>query len=195
MSALSRSAHMRRVRSEHTEPEMLLRSLLWKRGLRYRLYLRIDGMRPDLVFKRHKVAVFVDGCFWHGCPDHYAAPRSRGEFWAKKLRDNVMRDAKQTQVLTSKGWRVLRYFAHQVWSHPEAIADDVEEVVHGAKPSQRSMYWRVLFANPTSGNLEEQQLLCLDTAALSVRLVPRRSNTMTGRGRRIAAVKSSAPIP
>lgn len=186
---------MRRIRSEDTKPEILLRRLVWKRGLRYRLHFPIDGMRPDLVFKRAKVAVFVDGCFWHGCQDHYAAPRSRGEFWAKKLRDNVMRDAKQTQALTSKGWRVLRYLAHELWSSPENVANDVEKVVRGLNPSLTGMYWRVLSASPGIGNVEEQQLLCLDTAATSVRRVSRSSNTMTGRGRGTAVVNGSAPTP
>jgi DNA mismatch endonuclease (patch repair protein) len=78
--------------------------------------VRIGRIRPDLVLRRgsNRVAVFVDGCFWHGCPDHYVRPRSGGEFWSKKLRENTARDSRQTVTLKSDGWVVVRLWEHEV---------------------------------------------------------------------------------
>src|SRR5215475_6215393 len=92
---LTRSEQMARIRGAHTSPEVELRSLLWRSGLRYRLHVKALPGRPDLVLSRSRVAVFVDGCFWHGCPDHYVRPRSRTRFWAEKLSQNVQRDCQQ----------------------------------------------------------------------------------------------------
>lgn len=86
-------------RSQHTRPEVLLRQALWRAGLRYRLHTRTPVGRPDIVFPRQKVAIFIDGCFWHGCPEHYVRPRSRPEFWAAKLLTNFERDHRQTREL------------------------------------------------------------------------------------------------
>ncbi len=99
---------MSRIRSRDTSPELLLRKSLWKRGLRYRCHARVCGIRPDLVFSGPRVVVFVDGCFWHGCPDHYVRPRTRTKFWQEKLRRTTDRDRLQTELLEAEGWTVLR---------------------------------------------------------------------------------------
>lgn len=109
-----RSANMSRIRGTNTRPELILRKALWKEGLRYRLHSKIEGIRPDIVFKSRKLAVFIDGCFWHGCPLHYVRPRSKSEFWANKLRSNTARDRAQTARLIEKGWTVLRFWEHEV---------------------------------------------------------------------------------
>ncbi len=82
-------------------------------GMRYRLGSRLPG-RPDFVFSRHRIAVFVDGCFWHGCPLHYQAPKSRAEFWRRKLVANRTRDQRIDAALSVMGWRVLRFWEHEV---------------------------------------------------------------------------------
>lgn len=105
---------MARIRSQNTGPERLLRSALHVRGYRFRLHRRITGVRCDLAFVAARLAVFVDGCFWHGCPEHYVAPHNRAEFWAEKLNANVSRDRRQTSVLEADGWRVLRIWEHDV---------------------------------------------------------------------------------
>ena len=112
--SLTRSQQMSRIRGKHTTPEKLLRSALWAAGMRYRLHARTPFGRPDIVFPRRKLAIFVDGCFWHGCPDHYVRPRSREEFWIGKLRQNIERDRRQTSALEAAGWRVLRVWEHDV---------------------------------------------------------------------------------
>lgn len=116
-------------RSRDTKPELVLRSILHRRGLRYRVAARpIPALRgtADVVFTRARVAVFVDGCFWHGCPAHYRRPGSNVEYWDAKVRRNVARDREVDGVLAAEGWSVLRAWEHE---DPVAIADRVEALV------------------------------------------------------------------
>ncbi|RZU73630.1 T/G mismatch-specific endonuclease [Micromonospora kangleipakensis] len=116
------SAQMSRLPRRDTGPEVQLRRLLHAQGLRYRVQLPVPDWRRrtiDIAFTRVKVAVFVDGCFWHGCPEHGMVPRSNQAWWASKLEANRRRDAETTAHLQSRGWRVLRF-----WSH-----DDVSDMV------------------------------------------------------------------
>lgn len=122
---LSRSQQMSRIKGRDTAPELALRRELHHRGLRFRVQRRTEGSRPDVVFVSRRVAVFVDGCFWHGCPEHYIAPKSRQEFWKSKLRDNRRRDRQQDEVLTDAGWRVIRVWEHEISADLEAVADRV----------------------------------------------------------------------
>jgi len=112
-----------------TTPELELRRELWRRGLRYRVDRPLDGKRrrrADLTFVGPRVVVFVDGCFWHGCPEHGTSPKANAEWWSEKLARNVARDADTDEYLTSQGWTVLRF-----WEHEDvlAAADQVERVV------------------------------------------------------------------
>ena len=133
---------MSRIRSRNTRPEERLRKLLWARGLRYRLHARVLGARPDLVFRQPRVAVFVDGCFWHGCPEHYVRPRSREEFWSAKLAENVARDQRQTALLEEGGWHVCRLWEHSIFEDPHGAAGLVAAVV--ASPGLcPNLSWRV----------------------------------------------------
>lgn len=92
---------------------MLLRKALWASGLRYRLHAKLPG-RPDIAFTKVKVAVFIDGCFWHRCPLHGVMPKSNVDFWKRKLMGNVKRDRKNDALLQGEGWYVLRLWEHQV---------------------------------------------------------------------------------
>jgi DNA mismatch endonuclease (patch repair protein) len=107
---------MRANRRVDTGPERALRAELHRLGLRFRKDLRLklndSFVRPDVVFPRAKVAVFVDGCFWHCCPDHGEMPKSNRSFWEQKLKRNVERDRENDQALTENGWAVLRFFEH-----------------------------------------------------------------------------------
>lgn len=114
----ARREMMGRIRGRDTRPEMLLRQSVWALGLRYRLQYRIGKTRPDMVFIGAKLAVFADGCFWHGCPLHSAKPKNNREFWEQKLRRNVERDGEQAKWLVSKGWRVLRIWEHEIETSP-----------------------------------------------------------------------------
>ena len=110
---------MRRIRSADTRPERALRSSLWKKGLRFRKQYKVEGVRIDIAFPGRRVAVMVDGCFWHGCPAHYRRPKSRNEYWDAKLARNQTRDARNDRVLTSAGWTVVRIWEHEPL--PEAL--------------------------------------------------------------------------
>jgi DNA mismatch endonuclease, patch repair protein len=133
-SSAGRSANMRANRRVNTKPEMALRSALHRRGYRYRKDLRLDlsgdpsgsgrvRVRPDIVFTARKVAVFVDGCFWHACPEHGRQPTVNEWYWTPKLRRNVERDRAADTALTAAGWRVVR-----LWEHMPLTAA-VEQVV------------------------------------------------------------------
>ena len=134
---------MARIRARNTGPERELRKRLWKAGLRYRLHAKTPLGRPDIVFPSSRVAVFVDGCFWHGCPEHYVRPRTSNRFWSEKLRENVLRDSRQTKDLESLGWRVCRVWEHAVFERPEETVARVVAAVSGRK-WRPSISWRVV---------------------------------------------------
>jgi DNA mismatch endonuclease (patch repair protein) len=121
------SEKMSTLARKHTAPEIDLRRELWARGLRYRLHLVVPSRRRrtiDIAFPGLQLAVFVDGCFWHGCPQHGTRPRTNSEWWAWKIERNRERDADTTQALTADGWAVFR-----VWEHvPASVAADLVEV-------------------------------------------------------------------
>lgn len=108
---------------------MTVRRMLHARGLRFRVSIRpVPGLRrtADIVFTRARVAVFVDGCFWHGCPEHYQAPVRNAEFWIAKRDRNRERDAETDAALSDAGWRVMRFWEHEVRTNPTAVVDAVE---------------------------------------------------------------------
>ena len=143
-----RSANMAKIRGSDTAPEILLRQALWKVGLRYRLNRRVEGCRPDLVFSSRKIVVFVDGCFWHGCPLHYVKPRTRVEFWEEKLKSNTSRDSRQTRQLLEKGWIVLRYWEHEIKVNMEFVVNSIVSVYKAPgcfKYKDRSVVTKVEF--------------------------------------------------
>jgi DNA mismatch endonuclease, patch repair protein len=115
------SAAMRSNRKKDTRPELAIRSALHRRGVRFRLggVVRTDTLRvaPDLVFRRARLAVFVDGCWWHRCPEHANEPRANTAYWLPKLDRNVTRDRLVDDGLRAAGWTVIR-----VWEHEDAIA-------------------------------------------------------------------------
>lgn len=120
---------MQSNRRRDTGPEKSLRSALHGLGLRFRVDLPIalEGrrpVRPDIVFTRSRVAIFVDGCFWHGCPEHFAAPRSNRTYWGPKIARNVERDSEVTAALTSSGWHVVRVWEHELLSVSTAAVLD-----------------------------------------------------------------------
>lgn len=131
------SARFSSLRRTGTAPELLLRRELHRRGRRFRVHTRIEGLprrRVDLAFTRWKVAVLVDGCFWHSCPEHGTLPRANREWWVWKLEHNRDRDADTNARLHDLGWAVVR-----IWEHVPAdeAADTVENALltAGAPPA------------------------------------------------------------
>nr|WP_030251269.1 very short patch repair endonuclease [Streptacidiphilus jeojiense] len=107
---------MQAIRSRDTAPELALRSLVHAAGLRYRVAAKpLPGMRrtADLLFRPTRVAVFVDGCYWHGCPEHFVPPRTNPGYWREKIGRNVQRDRDTDARLAEAGWLVLRFWEHQ----------------------------------------------------------------------------------
>jgi DNA mismatch endonuclease (patch repair protein) len=124
-SSLATQRSMQSNRSRDTGPELAVRRLLHRAGYRYRVNFRLDAdlrRTADIVFTRARVAVFIDGCFWHRCPEHGTEPRSNSDYWGPKLDRNVERDLETTAVLVQKGWRVLRFWEHE---SPERVADRI----------------------------------------------------------------------
>ncbi|MFD9498967.1 very short patch repair endonuclease [Streptomyces sp. NPDC060035] len=115
-SSAARRRNMQAIRSRDTQPERLIRRLVHANGLRYRVAARpLPALRrtADLVFRPAKVAVFIDGCYWHGCPEHYVAPKTNPGYWSDKVARNMARDRDTDKRLTEAGWLVLRFWEHQ----------------------------------------------------------------------------------
>ncbi|MEU2758669.1 very short patch repair endonuclease [Streptomyces sp. NPDC007027] len=115
-SSAARRRNMQAIRSRDTKPERLIRRLVHANGLRYRVAARpLPDLRrtADMVFRPAKVAVFIDGCYWHGCPEHYVSPKTNPGYWSEKVARNVARDRDTDERLSAAGWLVLRFWEHQ----------------------------------------------------------------------------------
>ncbi|NKR77190.1 DNA mismatch endonuclease Vsr [Rhodococcus hoagii] len=126
------SARMRAQRRRDTAPEVALRRELHRRGARFfvdRAPLRGLRRRADLVFPRRRVAVYVDGCFWHSCPQHATSPKNNAQWWADKLAANVVRDRDTDTRLADAGWTVVRIWEHE---DPTEAADRVQAALRPA---------------------------------------------------------------
>lgn len=119
---------MRSNRRRDTAPELTIRHMLFARGYRYRVdYAPWSNKRrrADLVFTRQRLAVFIDGCFWHGCPEHGSVPVTHADYWGPKLARNAERDRETRAIAEAEGWRVLR-----IWEHVQP--DDAVEMIVAA---------------------------------------------------------------
>lgn len=130
---------MRSNRSRDTRPELAVRRAAHALGLRYRVDARpLPGVRcrADMIFTRRRLAVFIDGCWWHGCPDHHRPPRANGQYWAAKVARNIERDRRTDHMLADAGWRVLR-----IWEHddPAEAAQRVADAVRSHPPTRRDV--------------------------------------------------------
>src|ERR1700752_426596 len=123
-----RRLNMSRIRGRNTKPETRLRSALHAQGLRFRLHRRDLPGSPDIVFVAPKVAIFVDGCFWHGCPEHGVKPRTNGRFWSDKIKGNQERDRKATKKLRALGWRVVRIWEHELKKDISGVVSSIQHV-------------------------------------------------------------------
>ena len=135
MSAERRSALMSRIQGKNTAPEVLVRRYLWGAGFRYRLHESGLPGRPDLVFKRWGVVVFIHGCFWHrheGCP-LFRLPKTRPDFWDQKLRGNQVRDLKAIVALGNSGWRVGVVWECALRSAPEATCKKLADWIRNGE--------------------------------------------------------------
>ncbi|MET9554989.1 very short patch repair endonuclease [Streptomyces sp. NPDC006645] len=135
------SARMSRQARRDTAPEVAVRKLLHASGHRYRVNARVPDMprrTVDIMFTKAKVAVFLDGCFWHGCPLHATRPKANAEWWREKLDKNMARDKETSAHLQAGGWTVLRFWEHE---SPVHMADEIAETVarnrrHETRPAK-----------------------------------------------------------
>ncbi|MDO7868181.1 very short patch repair endonuclease [Nocardioides jiangxiensis] len=130
-SSAAARAVMQANRRRDTTPEMAVRRLVHAAGLRYRVDARPLpdlNRRADLVFARAKVAVFIDGCYWHGCPEHGTKAKTNSEYWSDKIARNRERDAETDARLRAEGWTVLRSWEHE---NPADVAQRILAVVRG----------------------------------------------------------------
>lgn len=126
---------MKSTRRRDTAPEVALRTILFRMGLRYRVDtkpLRSLRRKADILFTQAKVAVYIDGCFWHGCPLHATWPKENAEFWRQKIEANQRRDADTAHQLQQAGWTVLRVWEHEA---SEMAAERVYSTVQAARAS------------------------------------------------------------
>ncbi|WP_147945444.1 very short patch repair endonuclease [Microbispora sp. CSR-4] len=134
-----KGAHLRGRRTRNTEPEIRLRSAVHALGLRFRLHRRLVGRcTPDFVLPRWRLAVFVDGCFWHGCPEHspveFRGPNA--EQWRLKIDTNRARDRRNDALLKEAGWRVLRVWECEVRRDVQRAAEEVAREARGEGMAQ-----------------------------------------------------------
>ncbi len=132
-SSAEASRRMAKVRQKGTDAEMALRRELYRIGLRYRVdyeVLKKPRRVADVAFPKLRVAVFVDGCFWHGCPEHASWPKQNSEFWRQKIEANRQRDMDTNERLDRIGWTVMRFWQHE---SPAEAAESVARVVTMAR--------------------------------------------------------------
>jgi len=127
---------MRAIKRRDTKPEWQIRCRLHKEGRRYRVDFPIRTeaglVRPDIAFTRARLAIFIDGCYWHGCPEHGRVPKVNADYWKPKLARNTERDRITSAALEEGGWSVLRFWEHE---DPEAV---VQEIASALRAHRRS---------------------------------------------------------
>lgn len=127
------SRNMKKVRVRDTGPELVIRRLLFSSGLRFRVNYQpkfpdIGRASIDIAFPAKRLAIFIDGCFWHACPDHGELPKANREWWEKKFAENRERDARISEQLKKGGWCVLRFWAHE---SPEKVCMQIADILSG----------------------------------------------------------------
>lgn len=125
LTPAQRSYCMSQIKGKNSKVEVVFRKALWNLGYRYKIRNHLPG-NPDLVFNLFRVVIFVDGCFWHKCPDHFVQPKTRTQFWLNKINGNVARDQRNTELLESLGWQVIRIWEHEI---KESLEESVTRVV------------------------------------------------------------------
>jgi len=124
-----RSYNMSRIRGRDTKPELKLRKLLYSKGIRgYRISAKLPG-KPDIAFTKYRLAVFIDGCYWHMCPECFQVPQTNRDFWLKKLGDNVKRDKRVNRLLKDDGWAVIRFWEHEIKKDINSCCNHIMDVL------------------------------------------------------------------
>jgi len=125
LSREKRSKVMSSIKGKNTNPEITIRKLLWKKGIRYRIHNKSIYGTPDISIKTDRIAVFIDGCFWHGCRRCYKEPATNTAFWREKIHNNKKRRLKVRKVLKKQGWYMQEFWEHQINSSPQSVIDSI----------------------------------------------------------------------
>jgi len=121
-----RSYNMSQIKSKNTTPEIKLRKALFQNGIRgYKIHYNLYG-KPDIVFTKYKLVIFIDGCFWHKCPKCFIKPETRTDFWMKKIESNKNRDKIINKKLSDEGWIVLRFWEHQIEKELDKVLGTIQ---------------------------------------------------------------------
>lgn len=121
----NRSNNMRAIRGKDTKMEIKVRHALWQKGYRFRKNDRTLYGSPDISIKKYKLVVFLDSCFWHGCPVHFKLPKINSDFWEQKIKRNTERDAEVTRHYVEEGWTILRFWEHEVKDNINEVVDNI----------------------------------------------------------------------
>jgi DNA mismatch endonuclease (patch repair protein) len=124
----TRSRIMSSIRSKNTKPEVTVRRLLWANGKRYRIHDKSIFGTPDISSKKNMVAIFIDGCFWHGCISCYQKPRTNIKFWSNKITINRKRRRVVASRLKKEGWKMLEIWEHDVKLRPDSVARRISKM-------------------------------------------------------------------
>jgi DNA mismatch endonuclease (patch repair protein) len=128
-----RSRVMASIRSQETKCEVMLRKCLWKNGTRgYRKYPKLPG-KPDILFPKLKLVIFIDGCFWHKCPLHYRPPKSNIEYWSAKVERNIKRDFEVDELLKNDGYIILRIWEHEILTDLDITVAKIKTLINSIK--------------------------------------------------------------
>lgn len=125
----TRSRIMSSIKGKDTKPELQIRKAIWALGKRYRIHDKTVFGTPDISSRSKKVAVFIDGCFWHGCSRCYTEPKTNTEFWREKISRNKERRKNVKTELKKKNWKILQFWEHQVKQDSERISLKIAEVL------------------------------------------------------------------
>lgn len=120
-----RSKVMASIKGRNTRPEIVVRKLLWAKGIRYRIHDKKVTGTPDISNKSKKIAIFIDGCFWHGCNNCYKEPRTNVAYWHTKIINNKKRRKEIIKKLSKDNWKILEFWEHRVVNEPEAVTKEI----------------------------------------------------------------------
>jgi DNA mismatch endonuclease (patch repair protein) len=135
VSQEERSRIMKQIRSKNTKLENSIASGLWKRGYRFRRNVKSLFGKPDIAIKKYHVVIFIDSCFWHGCPQHCRIPKSNRAYWENKINSNKKRDKEVSEYYIKKHWNLLRIWEHDIKDNYEKSLDLISKFIENAKKS------------------------------------------------------------
>jgi DNA mismatch endonuclease, patch repair protein len=145
---------MQSVRRHDTAAELQLRKTLFQLGLRYRLNaIPVTKIRckADVVFRSALVCIFIDGCYWHGCPKHFRVPKTNASWWSEKIADNRQRDRRQSRALRRNGWIVLRFWEHEVTRHLDRCLKRIVSAIQRSRARKSNLRKTITILRPSKG--------------------------------------------